>query len=984
MDKIESEEFEADHYQISKYYNPNTNETAPNYIVVIGSSAGGVEALSKLLDTIPKSSGNAYILIQHMSPDFKTMLPEILTRRTPHTISIAEDGELIQRDSFYLTPPDKLMTIFHGRLILENRLESHTHNFNPIDYFLQSLSKVNGPSSIAIILSGTGSDGSKGIQELKKKSGYIIVQSPATAKFDGMPINAIATKVVNAVVDLENIAKQLIHYSEEAKVPASHLNELQESKKDLSREKTLICLRNSFNVDFSFYKDELIDRRILRRTKIVNCKNIDEYYNYIVEDKAELSNLYDDLLLGVTSFNRHPKSLLLLKETIFPQIIENLCSKEAMRVWIVGCSTGEEAYTIAFLINDFLKETKSELDFKIFATDIDDKSLKIASRAFYPEEKKLELPEDWQKKYFRLEDGRAFISPRIRERVIFANHDITEDAPFPSIDLVVCRNLLIYLKSVIKHQVYTAFKFSLKNNGFLHIGPSDSLQKESLSGWKTIHPSAKLYQCTEVSKTFNLKPRPLISAPPLLKQNADGLSQKKIQELEEKNALYNELVNDHSPPTVIFSEQNVIEYYIGNVKEYLSPLTGKASHRLEDALPGEVYAIIMRLKNQVISGDSSCAEYFSEFGENEVQKKDLRIEVAGLDINDKKYFIAKFILQKTSTNPNQSTNEADQIEVSELREKLKDTKKQLLSTRTEMAIIIGQLEASNEELKTSNEELQSSGEELQSANEELQAVNEELYTVNAECQARIMELSEMSSDLQNIYDASNIGTIFVDKNLRIRKFNSVSQKIFNLLLDDTGRPLSHFSSSTSSKIDIEQKVKTILKKVTVFQSEIKMKNGITYLMRISPYRTDNLDIKGAILIFIEVTSLKKVQTQLLQTQSDLDLIAKETSEFVLNIDLKGKISQANDSFCQFFNISQDAIKSDKKNFIDYVYEDSKDDVKKLFESIKNRTVSSKEFKCFHMNAEGGISEAKWHWNIGFNKSGKVSQVICIGKIFNGH
>ena len=957
-------------------------ESTPEFVVGIGASAGGIEALVGLLKSIPEETALAYVIIQHMSPDFKTMLPEILSRQTPHHVALAVEGAVVQPGRFYLIPPDKVITIFHGRLLLEERVEGDTAGFFLINRFFESLAKDCGARAIGVILSGTGSDGTKGVKALRENSGYVVVQTPDSSKFAGMPRSAIASNAANAILPLSEIGKNIEEYASGISGVSSQTQIIHAPSKSTALDKVLLALRNHHGIDFSCYQDDLVARRMDRRAKIVGCDLFEEYCEYVVKNVSEINALCDDLLLGVTEFNRHPDSLEQLNQVVFPQFLQLSNTRDTVRVWVVGCSTGEEAFTIGFLLSDFFKKNNQTLDFKIFATDVDDKSLRIASRGIYPVGRVKELDEAWQRDYFQSKDGQAHVRASIRERVVFANHNIIKDAPFPSIDLVTCRNLFIYLKRDTKEQIVRSFQFSLRDQGFLLLGPNEGLPPRC-NEFQAAHPRVKLFRCARPGRS-NSDVRYVPATSPRRRVRTDYghlLAKKKDDEAEFLNKLHAGLVQDHLPACLIFNEELHVEFYYGDIKEFCRPLATKASHDLRSVLPDDLFvavgSLLARLAGDELKASDTVVTIKTGKG------KLLQIELVRLQIKikSKALYLLKFRMKEdasvTSSDSDTAAPSVLQAKIRMLEEELCRAKKEILENRSKMTIVVGQLESSNEELRTTNEELQAGSEELQGTNEELQAVNEELYTVNAECQMRIAELSEMSSDVQNIYEVSEIGTLFVDKNLRIRKFNAFSQKIFHLIPDDIGRPLEHFSSTL--RVDFSKKVRSVLKTVRLYQREIVSDDGVTYLMRIAPYRTDDLQIKGVVLVFVDITSLKKAQIKLTDVTDELNLVTQESSDLIVRLDVKGRVSWANDRFSDFF--SQDSMESkEKERFLEHIRPKRGKDTEKKSGTRRKAKIAEDTFQYTHHTKSGRSHDISWRTKSKIDSHGIIKQSFAIGRI----
>ena len=955
----------------------------PKFVVGIGASAGGIESVIELLKSIPEDSRNSYIIIQHMSPDFDTMLPEILTRQTHHHVAMITEGMTIQAGCFYLIPPSKMLTIFHGKLLLEERLESNPISFFPIDYFFESLARDFGSQAIGVILSGTGSDGTNGSKALRKNLGYIIAQTPESSKFSGMPKSVITSNLANAILPISSIYRAIEEFTSGINSNTEHSQMVHLPNKSTALDKIFAALRQHYGIDFNCYQEDLVLRRVDRRIRIIGCSTLSEYSNHITRNINELRSLYDDLLLGVTDFNRHKECLSQLNTSVFEKIFMKRSEKDPIRVWVVGCSTGEEAFTIGFLLSDYL-DKNSLMDFKIFATDVDDKSLRIASRAIYPLERIKELPIKWQKNYFLTKDGQSHVRSHVRERVVFANHNVIKDPPFPAIDLITCRNLFIYLKQDIKKRIIRSFQFSLKNKGYLLLGPNEGLPDHG-EAFSCLHHDVRLFQCTipAVSYTGNRIRSLRQKVPSKVIQNLPVTINKSKEEIF-LGELYSRIVTDHFQPSLIFNSSGIIEYYLGNVRELCNPMSGRASHRLIDVLPDDLYSIVNSLRNQLSETkfEASDTLFLNTKGSRShllhVDLIDLKIEKT-----DKNLFLLKFNLRKdivvSKDDIDKAIPSALAAKIRRLEGELDQAKKELIQNRSKMAEIIGQLEASNEELRTTNEELQSGSEELQSTNEELQAVNEELYTVNAECQMRITELSEMSSDVQNIYEVSEVGTLFIDKNLRIRKFNSFSKKIFNLIPDDVGRPLEHFSSTL--KINFSRKVKKVIQTVTMYQREISSIDGITYLMRIAPYRTDDLQIKGVVLVFIDITSLKKAQNRLMDIKDELDLVVQESSDIIVKYRYDGELLWGNEKFFELFSINESL---EDINFINFLEDRQRDIFIEYLQKWEKDKVQEDSIRCQHSMTDGNQVEIIWKTKAKTDHSGAVKEFVSIGKLLSSH
>ena len=981
--KIDKPPDESDNAERDEESGHEVGASAPAFVVGIGASAGGIEALIELLGAIPVDTRNAFVVIQHMSPSFQTMLPEILSRQTPHQVVLATEGAAVRPGSFHLIPPGKMLTMFHGRLLVEERVESEPESLFPINHFFESLAKDCGSRAIGVVLSGTGSDGATGTKALRASSGYVIVQSPDSSKFSGMPRSAIATKAACAILPLGSICAAIEDYSSGIRGLPAHSQPMRCPSDNPFLEKVFLALRNQHGIDFSCYREELVLRRMDRRSKMVSCPSLDAYCDYVIGNLEEINALYDDLLLGVTEFNRHPESLQQLKEVVFPEMAQKTENRDTLRVWVVGCSTGEEAFTIAFMVSDYLRASKSSIDFKIFATDVDEKSLRIASRAVYPERYLDNLPDAWKKEYLNIKDGQAQVRTAVRERVVFANHNVIKDAPFPNIHLLTCRNLLIYLKKEIKSRIVRSFRFSLRDGGYLLLGPSDAIPEGK--SFDIVHEEARLLRCLMPKRAYPLpqqkvpnnlaRNESVASCPPKTASSLMDQDRRTFHDLHEK------LVLEHFPAALVFNDEMQVEFYFGDAKAYCRPLVGRASHRVDAILPEDIYSVVRGLFARLEAKGQQVSQTLVL--PNSEKPSLLEIVLTDLQIqrHHRKLFLLKFRESSLATSSGLELNEMRaatlQARIDSLEEELKKARTEVVERRGEMAVIIGQLEASNEELRTTNEELQAGSEELQSTNEELQAVNEELYTVNAECQMRIAELSEISSDVQNIYEVSEVGTLFVDRDLRIRKFNSLSQKIFNLLPEDVGRPLGHFSPTMD--LDFPKLVRRVLRSSRMYQREVLSNESTTFVMRIAPYRTEELQIKGAVLVFIDISSLKRTQRKLTSIQEELEFFVKKSSDLVVRFDARGRILWANRCFHRLFQ-RRFGADGNRMFFQDLLAEPDREEWIERLNHWRSARVKEDLFETKVSPHPEKVERVSWHMRAVYGPNGSLRRFISIGSL----
>ena len=826
----------------------------PDYYIAIGASAGGLEAIEQFITNMPENNNFGIIIIQHLSPDYKSMMVEILSKKTKIPVNKSEDGMLVQAGNIYLIPPKKNLTIKDGKLLLNDPTYSGGLNF-PIDLFLRSLAEDQGEKSIAVILSGTGSDGVRGVRAIKQHGGLIFVQDESTAKFDGMPKAAISTGLVDFIMPPADMPKQIIsllHYP-------SNLIKVEYDKIITDQEvlnKIFTLIKMNYGVDFSHYKPSTITRRLERRMSINKIDNISEYLNYIYLNPSEAGILFKEFLIGVTSFFRDTEVFQKLEEEIIPDLLNNIIDNE-IRIWVAGCSTGEEAYSIAIIFKEVLEKLNISKQIKIFATDIDKKALQFAALGSYPESITADVPINYLSKYFIKQGSQFVISRNIRENIVFAEHNLIKDPPFTNISFISCRNLLIYLKPEAQFKVLNHFRFSLKQNGIMILGTSETIG-DMPDLFDTIDPKLKIYRAIGTTKILidpqTDKPlannsRKVISSFERLRYHSNEENEKILEK-----ALA-ELSNGYYDALVVVNNNMDVLYLEGNIDEYFNMPKGKPIIELEKITSKD-------LSISIINGLKKSLKYNKRVKYRKIiTKKNKKITLL-IDIlpflGYKKELYCLIVITNVDEQKEITPFENLQMDVpSEFEERLKDLENELQITKENLQATIEELETSNEELQATNEELLASNEELQSTNEELQSTNEELYTVNNELQAKILELSELQNDLDSILTSSNIGILLLDNEMKIRKFSPRIKNIFKVLEMDVGRPITHITHYIEN-IDPYQLIRSSLNEFHQQEFEIKTNEGNFYLMRIIPFKSELPKNDGVVVTFIEITQYKKL------------------------------------------------------------------------------------------------------------------------------
>ncbi len=852
-------------------------------VVALGASAGGLEALEKFFDKVPSNSDLAFVVVQHLSPDFKSLMNELLARHTKLKIHRVEDGMSVERNAIYLIPPKKEMIIADGRLLLTDKDPSQGLCL-PIDTFMRSLAQDLGERAIGVILSGTGSDGSRGIKAIHEAGGFVMVQDEESANFDGMPRSAVETGIVDAVLPPHQMADAILQYTYHGALPSD--NEQSSALADVGISELVGALREAYGIDFSYYKPSTVTRRVERRLQLSGCTELSEYVQSVLDDKNELNALYRDLLIGVTKFFRDADAFRYLEAEIIPQLLNRVSADEEVRIWVAGCATGEEAYSVAILLHEAFISRSQPVNVKIFATDVHRASLEFASTGVYSKEALSEVSPGRLQRYFVSHGAGHQVIQELRKMIVFAPHNVVKDAPFTKLDLTCCRNLLIYLQPEAQNKALSLFHFGLRAGGFLFLGPSESagdLDDEFEAEdrhWKVFRKRR------DVRLPANLR---LPLSPGLERlRSVPTSSQAVSRAIPEVHLLkaYDALLEDHVPASLMVDERRKLVHSFTGAGKFLAIPDGRPSDDILDyvdpdlklALAGALQRA-MKDKLPVVYGRVNCR--LVEDGEElKLCIKPISIQSTGED-----YYLISFDARKKQAVTSDPSNEIDLDEASldrinELEEELRYTKENLQATVEEM-------ETTNEELQATNEELVASNEELQSTNEELHSVNEELYTVNAEHQRKITELTELTDDMDNLLRSTDIGTIFLDNDLNIRKSTPQISRIFQILPQDVGRPLDAFSHNIQHDTLIDD-VRNVLKSQQPFERNVEDRNGVWYLLRILPYRSnDKMD--GAVLTLIDVDTLKRSEEDLRR----MSKVFMDGTDPIIIEDLDGRIVELN-------------------------------------------------------------------------------------------
>ncbi|MFH0998015.1 MAG: chemotaxis protein CheB [Pseudomonadota bacterium] len=842
-----------------------TDQNTPTHYVGIGASAGGLEAIDAFFTHMPAQSGLAFIVVQHLSPDYKSLMVELLSKKTEMQVHRAEDGMVVTANHVYLIPPKKNLTIFHGKLLLKDQEGSRGINL-PIDIFLRSLAEDQTERAVAIILSGTGSDGTRGVRAIKEFGGMVMIQDQESAKFDGMPRAAISTGVADFILTPEDMPDQLLAFVDQPYGSREKRSETLLTDEDgLTR--IFAELREKTKVDFTYYKPSTITRRIERRMTVNRMDDLRDYVRYLQTYPGEVLTLYRELLIGVTSFFRDAEAMNEMGEICIPEILQRNRNRE-IRFWVSGCSTGEEAYTIAILTKEAMEKEKISRDIKIFATDIDRDAIVSAGNGIYPESIAADLTPRLLSKYFYRKEDNYQIARHIREMVVFAQHNLVRDPPFTNIDLISCRNLLIYLQPVLQQKALEMFNFSLNPQGLMFLGSSESIG-DMADCFDTVHSKFKIYRSKGKSKSLQKEMAISLQADRIYQGQRLPVRHDRRRNAEPDDSRmirrYLELVASHYIPlSVIVNEQMEILHIVGNTEGYFSVPSGRAAYDIT-RMAAKDLAIPLATGIQKVFRSREEIAYTNIRLRHMDATRNIRMRI--LPMPEKKGnepLVAVFFEEIRQETPVDLSGEAVYDVGEEARQRIRDLELELQFARENLQATIEELETSNEELQATNEELLASNEELQSTNEELQSTNEELFTVNAEYQNKIIELTELNNDVDNLLTSSRIGTLLLDENLEIRKYSPEITRIFNIMEKDIGRPIGHLSHRFIDFCPVET-ARQVQQNNRLTEQDVYAEDDRWYLARVMPYHIGPNRFSGVVLTFVDVTELKSARNHLQQS-----------------------------------------------------------------------------------------------------------------------
>ncbi len=851
-------------------------------IVGIGASAGGLEALVAFLGNVPENCGLAFVIVQHMEQTGEDIMVELLQSATTMKVIQAVENTAVLPDCVYVIPPNKEMSIQNGLLRLFDYIVPYTLHL-PIDFFFRSLASDQQERSIGVILSGMGADGTLGLRAIKEKGGVVFIQEPSTAKFDGMPRSAIKAGLADFVSSATDLPSKIIDYLEHRPMLDADQDQADQDQKDSalnSYDRIIFLLRSQTGHDFSSYKKNTVYRRIERRMGIHQIEKIANYVRFLQENPQELDLLFKEFLIGVTSFFREPTEWELLKDKVIPALLTDRVPSNTIRVWVSGCATGEEAYSLAIVFKEVLDQLKPSQDFsmQIFATDLDRDAIDKAREGIFPTSIAEDMSQERLNRYFVKVDRGYQVVKTIRDMVIFAQQNMIKDPPFTRIDILTCRNLLIYLTPELQKKLMPLFHYSLNPGGFLFLGSAEAVGNYT-DLFRPLDRRSRLYQRLQPILQAEPVEFPTSFAPTHFAGNQPSVTVHNIQSLANKLIL-----QCYSPPTVLVNAKGDILYITGRTGKYLEPAAGKvnwnifamAREGLNYKLSNTFYKALRQkesvtYKNAVVKNEGGSQ--MVDITVNPLKEPEALRGMVMIVFTD---VIPPNVVETIYANERITANSQREAE---LERELMQARQVWQDASTEMQISQEELKSSNEELQSSNEELQSTNEELTTTKEEIQSLNEELKTVNFELQTKLEDLSLANNDIKNLLDSTKIATLFLDTTLCVKRFTPQMSVVSKLISSDVGRPITDIASNLFYP-ELTEDVREVLLTLNTVEKQVMAYNGHWFNARILPYRTLEDKIDGVVITFVNITEAKVLEAELRETNPLEQRIVNQDEEMV--------------------------------------------------------------------------------------------------------
>ncbi|MEM8737399.1 MAG: chemotaxis protein CheB [Planctomycetota bacterium] len=900
------------------------------YVVGVGASAGGLEALEAFFNHLPEETRAAYVVVQHLSPDFKSHMESLLSRQTGMNIRRVENEMKVEPNTIYLIPARKVMVISDQTLLLTDADPAETVA-HPIDHFFRSLATDLKSKAVGVILSGTGSDGSRGMIEIKKAHGLTLVQDPGTARFDGMPLSAINTNHVDLTLPPETMGPALARYIEESLSPTTLAEqELQIDYPNLYDE-IFDLLQAEYKINFADYKAATIGRRVQRRLAMRSEDSLEDYVKVLGENRAELDLLYHDLLIGVTRFFRDPDAFSKIATTVIPELFQRVRRGEPLRLWVPACATGEEAYSLSILVHEISEKLGDKAPFKIFATDIHQAALTSAARGIYPAEAIEGLTKERRERYFD-QVGEAYrIKRLIRESIVFARHNLLEQPPFTQMDLISCRNLLIYFQPEAQRKVLSLFHFALKSDGHLILGPSETVG--TLEDEFTILDKRWRIFRKRRDVRLPLSARYAGAGTGMVKATNMNVRRRAGPEANPLAPVFERLLENYMPPSLLVDEDLSVLHLFGGVEKLLQFKTGRLSTHVLDLVGEEMKSALAGALHHA-SRDNKLVRYSGvRFpSENGSVLASMVVEPIHDPRTRTTHLMVRFDVESRPNELHEASGETASLEIDldvaeATRQRVGDLESELQYARENLQATVEELETANEELQASNEELVASNEELQSTNEELHSVNEELYTFNTEYQQTIEEVRRANDDMDNLLSATGVGVIFLDEKFNIRRFTPRIAAVFNLMQSDVGRPIDTFAHSLSVPTLMDDLYRVVDTRQSI-ENEVSDSDGRPYFLQILPYVGDgNEKVTGAVITLLDITPLREAENSATQFK----FIADHGPDRQSLVDARGRFVYVNHALCKSTGYSVDELIGQPVTLVDPAWSVSR--YRSLFDDV---------------------------------------------------
>jgi two-component system CheB/CheR fusion protein len=915
-------------------------------LVAIGASAGGIEALRALFEAVPEESGIAFVVIMHLSPEHESQLAEVLQPHVKIPVRQVRERTRLEPDHVYVIPPDRSMAVTDGHLEL-SEFEEPRGRRSPIDTFFRTVAEIH-PDGVGVLLSGSGTDGVVGLKAIKELGGIVMVQSPDEAEYDTMPRSAIATGLVDFVLPARELGERVVALRSSGLpwTPPDDVAALNDGEAQVLR-KILAQLRMRTGHEFSDYKKSTVLRRIGRRVQVTGTDDLQDYLARLQESGSEARALLKDLLISVTNFFRDPAAFEALERLVVPELFRNP-SDHPVRVWVAGCATGEEAYSIAMLLLEHADGLANPPSFQVFATDLDEEAVAYAREGLYPDAIVADLGEERVRRFFTREGAYLRMKKELRERILFSHHDLLRDPPFSRLDLVTCRNLLIYLERGLQDRVFELFRYALRPSGYLFLGESESAPEHQ--GFRAPDREHRIFQRAHGSGTDERVGIPELPLEPgRYREGPRWPRGATTQQIEAVAARHRKALEAHAPPTLMVDRDHVITHVSETANRYLRFTAGAPSaNLLKTALPELRIELRSALFQALEQGSAGWTRPVAVEIDGEPRRVQIHVAPAAGE-DDAREALVTFL----EGDPGRDDEEDEDATTAG---RLDSTDNELAMTQSRLQDMIERserrqedLKASNEELQSINEEYKSTLEELETSKEELQSMNEELKTVNAELKTKLDELARANDDLRNLMSATEIATLFLDESLRIKRFTPALRKIFNILPTDEGRPVAHVTHQldyTGFTSDCER----VLETLQPVEREVDNGGGHGWLARMTPYRTEENRIRGVVCTFTDVTRIREAQKHLRQSEERFRALIDATAEMVWTTDPEGKVIDDSPSWREFTGQTVDEWLG--WGWIDAVHSDDREKTLEAWKAaVRDQGPFEAEFRLCHASTD---------------------------------